>query len=116
MICCLFILLQYFAVIYAVAIVVTWLLRKIKVGNCDSKYVFITGCDTGFGFLLVKRLDKLGFNVFAGCLTDKGAKSVQEECSKRVTVLEVDVTKKDSVQKAVEVVQKYLPKDKGDHF
>ena len=36
--------------------------------NPQGRAVFITGCDTGFGNDLARRLDELGFKVFAGCL------------------------------------------------
>ncbi|KAK6010438.1 hypothetical protein OSTOST_24535, partial [Ostertagia ostertagi] len=35
-----------------------------------GKYVFITGCDSGFGRLLALKLLKMGVNVFAGCYTE----------------------------------------------
>jgi len=31
-----------------------------------DKSVLITGCDTGFGLMLAKRLDQIGMHVFAG--------------------------------------------------
>merc|ERR1712223_1087974 len=34
----------------------------------DGKAVLVTGCDTGFGFQLAKKLHNDGFKVFAGCL------------------------------------------------
>ena len=33
-----------------------------------GKAVFITGCDTGFGYQLAVRCDQIGLRVFAGCL------------------------------------------------
>ena len=33
----------------------------------EGRAVFITGCDTGFGNLLARRLDSYGFTVLAGC-------------------------------------------------
>ncbi|PIO66540.1 hypothetical protein TELCIR_11746, partial [Teladorsagia circumcincta] len=38
-----------------------------------GKYVFITGCDSGFGRLLALKLLKMGVNVFAGCYTENRA-------------------------------------------
>ncbi|VDO74559.1 unnamed protein product [Haemonchus placei] len=35
-----------------------------------GKYVFITGCDSGFGRLLALKLLEMGVNVFAGCYTE----------------------------------------------
>ena len=34
--------------------------------NPRDKSVLITGCDTGFGLELAKRLDNIGMHVFAG--------------------------------------------------
>ncbi|XP_063103813.1 17-beta-hydroxysteroid dehydrogenase type 2 isoform X2 [Cavia porcellus] len=72
------------------------------------------GCDSGFGHALVQKLDKLGFTVFAGVLNEKGsgAEELRRNCSKRVTVLQMDITDpeqiKDAHSKVVEKVQ-----DKG---
>ncbi|XP_004646627.1 estradiol 17-beta-dehydrogenase 2 [Octodon degus] len=80
----------------------------------DQKAVLVTGCDSGFGHALVKKLDKLGFTVFAGVLNEKGpgAEELRRNCSTRITVLQMDVTSpeqiKDAYSKVVEKVQ-----DKG---
>ncbi|PVD30568.1 hypothetical protein C0Q70_09836 [Pomacea canaliculata] len=42
---------------------VTWLRSRIRVGDYHKKHVLVTGCDTGFGNLLAKRLD----GVYAIC-------------------------------------------------
>ena len=44
--------------------------KLIPRGRVDpqSKAVFITGCDTGFGHGLAVTLDRIGYRVFAGCL------------------------------------------------
>ncbi|GIX77718.1 hypothetical protein CEXT_775481 [Caerostris extrusa] len=72
-----------------------------------DKAVFITGCDTGFGNLLAKRLDSKGFHVFATCLfpDGKGALELKESRSQRLHVLHMDVTQDDSVEKALEYVK-----------
>lgn len=100
------------AVLY---LTVRWFLRRLKVRYYGSKHVFITGCDTGFGNLLAQRLDKLGFRVYAGCLTEQGAKSLKVACSKHLTIVDIDVTKDTSIQKAREQVERKLPKGKGIH-
>ncbi|XP_005413298.1 PREDICTED: estradiol 17-beta-dehydrogenase 2 isoform X1 [Chinchilla lanigera] len=80
----------------------------------DQKAVLVTGCDSGFGHALVKNLDKLGFTVFAGVLNEKssGAEELRRNCSKHITVLQMDITNpeqiKDAHSKVVEKVQ-----DKG---
>ncbi|PVD30564.1 hypothetical protein C0Q70_09832 [Pomacea canaliculata] len=42
---------------------VTWLRSRIRVCDYHKKHVLVTGCDTGFGNLLAKRLD----GVYAIC-------------------------------------------------
>ncbi|CAL1262493.1 unnamed protein product [Larinioides sclopetarius] len=71
---------------------------------------YLTGCDSGFGNALAKRLDAKGFEVFATCLfpTGTGAKELMEGCSNRLRVLHMDVTKDDSVKKAFEYVKQNL--------
>ncbi len=77
-----------------------------------DKSVLITGCDTGFGLVLAKHLHGLGFRVFAGCLLKKaegpGAKELEEvaeKCQdKRMSVLQLDVTKDEDWDKAFELV------------
>lgn len=73
--------------------------------------VFITGCDTGFGYDLAKRLDGLGFRVFAGCLNSNGkeAGELARSCSNLLHVVQLDVTKEDQITAAkayVETVHK----------
>lgn len=80
----------------------------------DQKAVLVTGSDSGFGHGLAKHLDKLGFTVFAGVLDEKGsgAEELRRSCSKRLSVLQMDVTNpqqiKDAHSKVIEKVQ-----DKG---
>ena len=88
-------------------------MRKLQVGSYGDKFVFITGCDTGFGNLLAKKLDKMGLHVFAGCLTELGAKDLKQTCSDRLATVELDVTSEASIEKAVGEVKKRLPGNKG---
>nr|CAB3225316.1 D-beta-hydroxybutyrate dehydrogenase, mitochondrial-like [Phallusia mammillata] len=80
----------------------------IKIGKLHEKYVFITGCDRGFGRLLAVRLDKLGLHVFAGCLSDKAAAELTEQCSSRLNAIKMDVTKPSEVKNALRLVKKFL--------
>ncbi|XP_055936463.1 dehydrogenase/reductase SDR family member 9-like [Argiope bruennichi] len=75
-----------------------------------GRAVFVTGCDSGFGNALAKRLDSKGFHVFATCLfpTGPGATELKASCSNRLHVLYMDVTKDESVEKALEYVKAYL--------
>ncbi|XP_046569859.1 retinol dehydrogenase 7-like [Haliotis rubra] len=104
--------------LYAVAAVVAFfllkeLMRLPTVGKYGERYVFITGCDTGFGNLLAKRLDSLGFNVFAACFSERGADELRKVSSARLKTLSLDVTKPDSIVKARATVEKQLPSNKG---
>ncbi|KFM81941.1 17-beta-hydroxysteroid dehydrogenase type 6, partial [Stegodyphus mimosarum] len=75
-----------------------------------NKAVFITGCDTGFGHLLARRLDSLGYKVFAGCLNTSG-KEIDElkyTCSSNLHIISLDVTQTSSVQQALKIVQNNL--------
>lgn len=82
-------------------------------GNYSEKYVFITGCDTGFGYLLAKRLDGLGFYVFAGCLTENGADRLKHDCSANLQTLIMDVRNENSIANTVDVVRQELPNGRG---
>ncbi|XP_054469095.1 11-beta-hydroxysteroid dehydrogenase type 2 [Anoplopoma fimbria] len=68
-----------------------------------GKAVLITGCDSGFGNATVKRLDALGFEVFATVLdmSGGGARELQRSCSARLTLLQVDITQPQQVQQAL---------------
>jgi len=45
----------------------------------------MAGCDSGFGQALVRHLDSIGTDVFAGCLctSSPGAKELLSSCSER---------------------------------
>ena len=97
-------------------IILTWIIRQLRVDNYSNKYVFITGCDTGFGNLLVKKLDSLGFNVIAGCFTEKGETELAKACSKKLMTLHLDVTNEVDISKAKEYTERHLPAGTGMHL
>ncbi|KAK6970170.1 retinol dehydrogenase 2-like isoform X1 [Biomphalaria glabrata] len=90
---------------------VDWLIHLPKVDGYRNKYVFVTGCDSGFGRDLVIQLDKLGFPVFAGCLTKTGHDYLRSTCSIRLVTLTVDVTDNASIQSAYKTIHTHIPKD-----
>ncbi|NXX10441.1 DHB2 dehydrogenase, partial [Podargus strigoides] len=62
----------------------------------------LSGSDTGIGHALAKYLDKLGFVVFAGVL-DKdgpGAEELRRTCSRRLSLLQLDITNATQVKAA----------------
>ncbi|XP_077339661.1 retinol dehydrogenase 16-like [Lithobates pipiens] len=80
--------------------------------DLSDKYVFITGCDTGFGNLLAKQLDSQGINVLAACLTEKGIQNLMKEASSRLQTVILDVTDSQSVNSAAKWASTII-KEKG---
>ncbi|XP_045171463.2 D-beta-hydroxybutyrate dehydrogenase, mitochondrial-like [Mercenaria mercenaria] len=81
--------------------------------DISGRGVFITGCDSGFGFAFAKHFDELGFIVFAGCLNEKGdgARKLRSDCSKRLHIVEIDVTKERSISSAFAYIKKHIPRN-----
>ena len=88
------------------------LLRLPYVKRYDAKRILITGCDSGFGYEFAQRLDKLGCQVFAACLTRKGKEDVAKKC-KNVLAFEMDVSCPKSVKAGYEFVCSKLPSEEG---
>ncbi|KJH53747.1 oxidoreductase, short chain dehydrogenase/reductase family protein [Dictyocaulus viviparus] len=92
-----------------VYIVLRYIWEMFRIGDYSSKAVLITGCDSGFGRELAVRCITEGFTVFAGCLTDEGKRSLEEEClSSKLHAIPLDVTSDESVRKAREQVASRL--------
>ena len=72
-----------------------------------GRAVLITGCDTGFGHQLCYKLDSYGFHVFAGLLSteSQSAQKLVQNCSNRLRILKLDVTKVDDVTNAVKQIE-----------
>ncbi|XP_063070891.1 retinol dehydrogenase 5 [Engraulis encrasicolus] len=84
-----------------------WLwLDSQEITTLHSKYVLVTGCDSGFGNLLCKKLDKKGFKVIAACLTEKGADDLKRATGPHMRTILLDVTSSESIRKAVEWTRK----------
>ncbi|XP_004700628.1 retinol dehydrogenase 5 [Echinops telfairi] len=82
-----------------------WLLRDRQSLPPSDAFIFITGCDSGFGRLLALRLDQQGFRVLASCLTPSGAEDLQQVASSRLHTVLLDVTDPQSVQGAAKWVK-----------
>ncbi|XP_060083596.1 D-beta-hydroxybutyrate dehydrogenase, mitochondrial-like [Ylistrum balloti] len=78
--------------------------------DVNGQGVLITGCDTGIGYTLARKLDRLGFTVYAGCL--RGTSDLRKHASKRLHVIQLDVTSDDSVSKALDYVSAHSTKTK----
>ncbi|XP_071394237.1 dehydrogenase/reductase SDR family member 9 [Centroberyx affinis] len=103
--------------LYILGLVALWFLYRWykeaqRVPNKSEKYVYITGCDSGFGNLLARHLDKLGFRVIAGCYTEKGEDELKKVCTDKLTPIHLDVSDSESVSRAGALI-KTLVGEKG---
>lgn len=75
----------------------------LPVGN---KAVLVTGCDSGIGHAVVRKLDSLGMKVYAACLdiNSPGAVSLHNNCSENVHILQLDVTNKKDIENVVSFI------------
>ena len=97
----------------SLAFIIRSTILRLEIDNITSKYVFITGCDSGFGQLLAKMMDAKGMRVFAGCLTTSGARDLENVTSSRLETVPIDISKKESVMEAYETIKTKLPPDTG---
>ncbi|XP_077528694.1 D-beta-hydroxybutyrate dehydrogenase, mitochondrial-like [Haemaphysalis longicornis] len=74
----------------------------------EGKAVLVTGCDSGFGNLLSKRLSQEGFFVYAGCLDACGDGAVELSKYPNVHIVQMDVTKDNDVEDALVLVKNNL--------
>ncbi|XP_020143140.2 retinol dehydrogenase 16-like [Microcebus murinus] len=95
----------YLAVLVGLYYLVRWHRERQVVSHLRDKYVFITGCDSGFGNLLARQLDMRGMRVLAACLTEKGAEQLRAQTSDRLETVTLDVTKTESISAAAQWVK-----------
>ncbi|KAK2146687.1 hypothetical protein LSH36_589g01086 [Paralvinella palmiformis] len=106
-------LLSWLIVVYISYKLIDYLLRLPYVLGRLNRYIFITGCDTGFGHELAKDLDRNGYNVFAGCLTEDGEDILRKQCTCRLKTVHIDVSNPESVRQAYQFVKDNIPEGKG---
>lgn len=82
-----------------------WVRELPRVSDKGSKYVYITGCDSGFGNLLARHLDKQGFRVIASCYTEKGEEDLKKSCSSNLITVHLDVRSNESVTKVADMIK-----------
>ncbi|CAJ1087608.1 retinol dehydrogenase 7-like [Xyrichtys novacula] len=82
-----------------------WVKELPRVPDKGSKHVYITGCDSGFGNLLARHLDKQGFRVIAACFTEKGEEDLKKSCSSNLTTTHLDVRSKESIAKVAGMIK-----------
>lgn len=82
--------------------------RQPKIADITDKYIFITGCDSGFGNLAARTFDKKGFRVIAACLTDAGSTALKAETSERLHTVLLDVTDPENVKRTAQWVKDHV--------
>nr|XP_046260896.1 dehydrogenase/reductase SDR family member 9 [Scatophagus argus] len=87
-----------------------WYRESKRVPNQGDKYVYITGCDSGFGNTLARHLDQLGYRVIAGCYTEKGEDELKKSTSDRLTTVHLDVSDHESVRSAAALIKTVVGK------
>ncbi|XP_054984479.1 retinol dehydrogenase 7-like isoform X2 [Sorex araneus] len=95
----------YLGALVALYHLVRWYRERQVVSQLQDKHVFITGCDSGFGNLLARQLDRRGLRVLAACLTETGAESLRTQTSDRLETVILDVTKSESIAAATQWVK-----------
>lgn len=81
-----------------------WYQESKRVPDRGGKHIYITGCDTGFGNLLARHLDQMGYRVIAGCYTERGEDELRKRASERLSAVRLDVSDSASVAKAAAFV------------
>ena len=106
-------LLSWLIVVYISYKLIDYLLRLPYVLGRLNRYILITGCDTGFGHEVAKDLDRNGYNVFAGCLTEVGEDILRKQCTCRLKTVHMDVSNPESIRQAYQFVKDNIPEGKG---
>lgn len=79
----------------------------------DGRAILITGCDSGYGFELAKKLHAKKFTVFAVCLDVKSNGAINlKRCDNqtgRLHIIQMDVTNQEDVDNALQYVKEHLP-------
>jgi NAD(P)-dependent dehydrogenase (short-subunit alcohol dehydrogenase family) len=75
--------------------------------------VVVTGASTGIGRATALRLDRLGFQVYAGVRKDADGKALKSKAKGSLTPVRLDVTDDSSIAAAAETVAKALGAERG---
>ena len=85
-----------------------WLYRFHYVDRLKERCILVTGCDSGFGEKLCLKLDSMGCQVFACCLTNKGIENLINLCSNNVRTFLLDIRDSVNVGRVVDEVKHEL--------
>ncbi|XP_069346427.1 retinol dehydrogenase 16-like [Eulemur rufifrons] len=95
----------YLATLVGLYYLVHWHRERQVVSHLRDKYVFITGCGSGFGNLLARQLDMRGLRVLAACRTEKAAEQLRAQSSDRLETVTLDIAKTESITAATQWVK-----------
>ena len=82
-----------------------------------TRYVYVTGCDSGFGRIAVDLFDKENFGVFAGVFLDSSITKIKQECpSGRVVPIPLNVRSDASVLEAARLIKEHLARENAQLY
>jgi NAD(P)-dependent dehydrogenase (short-subunit alcohol dehydrogenase family) len=82
-----------------------------------TRYVYVTGCDSGFGRIAVDLFDKENFGVFAGVFLESSIAKIKQECpSGRVVPIPVNVRSEASVLEAARLIKEHLARENAQLY
>ncbi|XP_037917044.1 D-beta-hydroxybutyrate dehydrogenase, mitochondrial isoform X2 [Hermetia illucens] len=80
--------------------------------SASGKGILITGCESPLAWYLAKKLDDLGFTIYAGFATEidcDEAQILKEECSGRIKIVHLDITSEKTMLEASLYISQHLP-------
>ena len=74
----------------------------------QTKYIVLTGCDSGFGYKTALKLSGANNYILAGCLTSEGVHRLQMDDTFTGKAFLLDVTKDEDIEKMVSMVREEI--------
>ena len=81
-----------------------------------TKYVLVTGCDTGIGRTIALNLTRDKCKVFAGCLTNEGVEGLENDEEFDGYPFLMDVTKMEDVERTRSFIEETIKPNEGEVF
>jgi len=100
-------------VIFAAILVYIYFWTEKRVDDLDKKYVLLATCESDVGRRAAQMLDGSGMHVIACCSTQKGIDKVKRMTSDRTVTLLMDVTDRESIERAKDKVLSVIPEGVG---
>ena len=76
-----------------------------------KRYVYITGCDSGFGRIAVELFDKENVGVFAGVFLESSIDKLKQEFGGRVIPVPLNVRSEASVLEAARIINEQIKRE-----